>query len=102
MKEGNKSDFKHSQIVVLKSAVVVPDVCYSKFYHIGQLVSSSESFCISQKTLTMFVEVVALRYQHHNRVPNSHKYSESSMTNITLAIAEAVLAVKHDLTTTHL
>ena len=38
----------------------------------------------SQRNLTMFVEVVALRYQHHttdNGVHNSHKHSQSHLTN---------------------
>ena len=100
MKEGNKSDFKHSQIVVPKSAVVVPGVCYSKFYHIGWLVSSSESSCISQRTRSSLWELWHYAINIITECHNSHKYSESSMTNITLAIAKTVLAVKHGLATT--
>ena len=45
-------------------------------------------FSDSQKTLTMFVGVVALRYQHHTtcvvlitECHNSHKHSQSPLTN---------------------
>ena len=46
------------------------------------LFSSKGILRLGQRALTMFVGVVALRYQHHTKCNNSHKHSQSPLTRL--------------------
>ena len=81
--------YEHFKIVLIKYHQLVfssaADHCQSKYDSKIKQRKTNSLLKASQRTLTMFLGVVALRYQHHGvlitECHNSHKHSQSPLTS---------------------